>query len=288
MTLSVLIPAYERTCYKLVEDLHAQLEESGKDYEIIVLEDGGHDQVSHIANLKINDLSHCRYERRTHNVGRAAIRNRLADEAKGNWLLFIDADAKMVRSDFIRRYLAAAAEGHQLVCGGITHTPTPPERDCLLRWYYDRTFELQVGPVSPQLSCFNFMVERALFMKVRFNENITTYGWEDVLLGVGLREQGAEITTTDNPLLHDDADKSVRFMEKTRESLNTLHTHEHQLLRHTRLGNVVNKIRRWHMTAAVRGLFVALRPMMERQLLGRHPNMKVFAAYKLGYYMSLQ
>ena len=58
MMLSVLIPTYERTCYKLVEDLHGQLEESGAEYEIIVLEDGGRDQVSHIANLKINDLTH--------------------------------------------------------------------------------------------------------------------------------------------------------------------------------------------------------------------------------------
>ena len=288
MKLSVLIPAYERTCYKLVEDLHAQLEESRAEYEIIVLEDGGRDQVSHIANLKINDLTHCHYERRTRNVGRSAIRNRLADEAQGEWLLFIDADAKMVRRDFIRRYLAAAAEGHKLVCGGITHRDTPPARDCLLRWCYDRTFELQVGLVSPQLSCFNFMVERALFMKVRFNESVTTYGWEDVLLGVGLREQGAEMTTIDNPLLHDDADKSVRFMEKTRESLNTLHTHEHLLLQYTRLGNVVNTIRRWHMAAVVRGLFVAARPLMEHQLLGRHPDMRVFAAYKLGYYLSLR
>ena len=288
MKLSVLIPAYERTCYKLVEDLQTQLEESRAEYEIIVFEDGGRDQVSHIANLKINDLTHCHYERRTRNVGRSAIRNRLADEAQGEWLLFIDADAKMVRRDFIRRYLAAAAEGHKLVCGGITHRDTPPARDCLLRWCYDRTFELQVGPVSPQLSCFNFMVERALFMKVRFNESVTTYGWEDVLLGVGLKEQGAEMTTIDNPLLHDDADKSVRFMEKTRESLNTLHTHEHLLLQYTRLGNVVNTIRRWHMAAVVRGLFVAARPLMERQLLGRHPDMRVFAAYKLGYYLSLR
>ena len=288
MKLSVLIPAYERTCYKLVEDLHGQLEESGAEYEIIVLEDGGRDQVSHIANLKINDLSHCRYERRKHNVGRAAIRNRLADEAQGEWLLFIDADAKMVRGDFIRRYLAAAAEGHTLVCGGITHRETPPARDCLLRWCYDRTFELQVGPVSPQLSCFNFMVERALFMKVRFNENITTYGWEDVLLGVGLKEQGVEMTTIDNPLLHDDADKSIRFIEKTRMSLKTLHTHESLLLRHTRLGDAVNIIRRWHMVTLARWLFFALRPLMERQLLGRHPDMRVFAAYKLGYYLSLR
>ena len=134
----------------------------------------------------------------------------------------------------------------------------------------------------------NVMVERALFMKVRFNESVTTYGWEDVLLGVGLKEQGAEMTTIDNPLLHDDADKSVRFMEKTRESLNTLHTHEHLLLQYTRLGNVVNIIRRWHMAAVVRGLFVAARPLMEHQLLGRHPDMRVFAAYKLGYYLSLR
>ena len=132
------------------------------------------------------------------------------------------------------------------------------------------------------------MVERVLFMTVRFNESITTYGWEDVLLGVGLKEQGVEMTTIDNPLLHDDADKSIRFIEKTRMSLNTLHTRESLLLRHTRLGHAVNKIRRWHMVTPARWLFFALRPLMERQLLGRHPDMRVFAAYKLGYYLSLR
>ena len=56
MYLSILIPTYNYKCYTLVYDLRQQLEASGVEYEIIVLDDGGKDQVVAIANHLINDL----------------------------------------------------------------------------------------------------------------------------------------------------------------------------------------------------------------------------------------
>ena len=56
MTLSILIPTYDYVCYTLVNDLHTQCEALNNldNYEIIVMEDGGRDQVKAIANHKIN------------------------------------------------------------------------------------------------------------------------------------------------------------------------------------------------------------------------------------------
>lgn len=286
MMLSVLIPTYECTCYKLVEDIHAQLDACAADYEIIVFEDGGHNQVSHIANLKINELSHCRYERRADNVGRSAIRNRLAEEAKGEWLLFVDADAKVVREDFIQQYIKATKEGHLLVCGGITHRETAPAPNCVLRWKYDRDYELRVGLVSTHLSTFNFLIKRDVFLSVRFDETLTTYGWEDVILGLRLQEKGVTVYPIDNPLLHDDTEESGRFLEKTEESLRTHHTHAALLEPHTRLGQTAMRLRKNHAAWVVRCSFF-LRPLVRRNLLGKNPNLKLFAYYKLAYYLSL-
>ena len=287
MMLSVLIPTYECTCYKLVEDIHAQLDASMEDYEVIVFEDGGHNQVSHIANLKINELSNCRYERRADNVGRSAVRNRLADEARGEWLLFIDADAMVVREDFILRYIIAANEGHPLVCGGITHRETAPAPNCVLRWKYDRDYELRVGLVSINLSTFNFLIKRDVFLSVRFDETLTTYGWEDVILGLRLQEKGVTVYSINNPLLHDDTEESGRFLEKTEESLCTHHTHAALLEPHTRLGQTAMRLRKNHAAWVVRCSFFFLRPLVRRNLLGKNPNLKLFAYYKLAYYLSL-
>lgn len=111
MTLSILIPTYDFVCYPLVLALHGQAEALGIDYEILVAEDGSKQQDRVVANLKINELPHCRHLRRTENAGRAAIRNILADEARGEWLLFLDSDAKVEKADFLAAYLAAANEG---------------------------------------------------------------------------------------------------------------------------------------------------------------------------------
>lgn len=108
MTLSILIPTYDFVCYPLVLALHGQAEALGIDYEILVAEDGSKQQDRVVANLKINELPHCRHLRRTENAGRAAIRNILADEARGEWFLFLDSDAKVEKPDFLAAYLAAA------------------------------------------------------------------------------------------------------------------------------------------------------------------------------------
>ena len=78
--LSILIPTYNYDITQLVKDLYAQAEGLGVQYEIIVMEDGS-DQFL-VANQQIGLLNHCRYIALPDNIGRSAIRNRLADEAQ--------------------------------------------------------------------------------------------------------------------------------------------------------------------------------------------------------------
>ena len=84
MKLSILIPTYNYDCSHLVLQL---LEQQPKEAEIIIGDD--------CSTKPIKEISGCRIFRPEHNLGRAAIRNALAREAKGEWLLFIDADAEV-------------------------------------------------------------------------------------------------------------------------------------------------------------------------------------------------
>ena len=102
--ISVLIPTYNYTCYKLVSDIHEQLELSGVKYEVIVAEDGSKDQVSIIANQKIAELPNCKHIINKENLGRARIINFLINESKGDWCVIMDSDAQVVTTTFIKTY----------------------------------------------------------------------------------------------------------------------------------------------------------------------------------------
>ena len=104
--LSILMPCYNNECYGLVADICAQAESiirSGRrlKYEVIVADDGSTDARAIAANRRIDSLPECTYELRRRNVGRAAIRNHLAQAASYEWLLFIDSDMKLRNSSFL-------------------------------------------------------------------------------------------------------------------------------------------------------------------------------------------
>ena len=93
-SLSILIPTYNNVCLELVRDLQAQASilssTNNLEYEILVADDGSTDKNTIEKNREINWLDNCRYIERKENIGRAAIRNFLAKEAKYLWLLFLE------------------------------------------------------------------------------------------------------------------------------------------------------------------------------------------------------
>ena len=118
-TLSILIPTYNNVCLELVKSLQAQaslLSSSSEirssspesfsrfEYEILVADDGSTDKGTVEENRIINTLPHCRYIEREENVGRAAIRNFLAQEAKYPWLLFIDSNMNIISQQYLADY----------------------------------------------------------------------------------------------------------------------------------------------------------------------------------------
>jgi len=290
MKLSVLIPTYDYKCFTLVADLQRQLAATMKPYEIIVADDGSHDRVSVIANLRINELPCCRYIRREENVGRAAIRNFLAGEAKGEWLLFLDNDAGVDSPLFIMHLFEAIdhADGAQVIVGGLHHAAHLPRPEVSLRYRYEkaadrhRSAEERGRHPYAQFTPFNMCIRHDTMLAILFDETCRDYGYEDALFGVTLQQKGVKIKHIDNPLLHRGLETNAIFLHKTETAIRTLNTLGNRMMPHTAVGRMAISLRKYHVASLVALTFRIARPMMKHNLLGASPNLTIFSLYKLG------
>jgi len=91
-TISIIIPLYNKQdCIQ--KTLDSILTQPFKDYEIIVVDDGSTDQsVSVVESIKDNNIAIYKKE----NGGPSSARNYGVKIARGEWILFLDADDKLV------------------------------------------------------------------------------------------------------------------------------------------------------------------------------------------------
>ena len=289
--LSILIPVFNHDCTALVDSLVSQasaLAEAGVQVEIIIAEDGSTDEEALRSNSMLASKPHCRYIVCSENVGRSAIRNFLAREARYEWLLFQDGDMTVVSDQFLRRYVEND-EG-DVVYGG--YVVGQGERSCL-RYRYEKACEPQHTAEERRKRPFqhfhtsNFLVRRSVMTAHPFDERFRHYGYEDVFFGKQLRQAGIAIAHADNPAGFCSFEDNASFVAKTEEGLRTLHEFRDDLTGYSQmltfvdgihLGIVRWLIRTWHR------LFGGLE---RRWLCSSHPSLRVFSIYKLGYFLKM-
>lgn len=296
MLLSILLPSYNNYCLPLVETLQRQAEAvGGLEYEIIVADDGGTDIEVKRRNESISALPHCRYIIREKNVGRAAIRNFLASESKGDYVLFIDSDVIIVIDDFINRYLAAIDAERQpaVIEGGVKAIGDKQQLRGNLRFWYEYTSapehtveKRNEHPYQSTLTT-NLLVPSTVFAAIKFDERISRYGYEDVLFGKRLWEEGIRVRHIDAPVCWDKFDTSEAFIHKTHEALQTLHDFQTELSGFSSLLDTAEKLNRLKIRWAMRLFHRLFSPLEKRILCSSHPSLLVFKIYKLGYFVSL-
>ena len=286
--LSILIPTYNYVCVKLVSDLQQQAEGLGCPYEILVADDAS-DECYKRGNRKINGIPHCKYVELQKNVGRSCIRNILARLAQYDSFLFLDCDGKVVRHDFIRRYMDCRKLA-DVVCGGILHPDKLPSPKVSLRYAYEksaeRRFTAHKRTQRPfgMFRSFNFLISRNAFNSCPFDESIRDYGYEDVLMGLQLERQGFQVLHIDNPLMNEDIERNGTYLRKTEESIRTLYAHRDKLEGNSGILRMHETLQRKSMLSCVLFLYRLFRPVIRRNLLGRHPSLFLFGFYKIGYY----
>lgn len=280
--LSVLIPAYDFNCRPLVEALSRQADALGAECEIVVANDASprfQDEIRSVAALP-----HVRYLEQEVNQGRSRIRDFLADEARYPYLIFLDGDARMVDEAFLQRYLACCRPSC-CVLGGIAYADRLPGEAYRLHWTYGRRRESRMrerGVFTP----FNFMIDKRLFNRIRFDEDIVGYGYEDALFGARLKDV-AEVTYIHNPLIHDGLNDAASYLERTRQACRTLmslserYTSDY-IASFSRLWWAYRQLNRLRLVPLAVACFRRFAPAMVRQLSGRRPRMFLLDLYKLG------
>lgn len=287
--LSILIPTYNDNSLSLVRALCRQAEAVlGSDWEVIVGDDGSTDQAV-VADLRTaGSLPRCRYLRPEHNVGRAAIRNRLAREARGEWLLLIDGDGKVICDDYLG-CLVRAMPVADVCYGGYLMMPGPAGN---LRWLYERhaaprhTVEQRRRQPYACFCVSNLLIRRSLMLRYSLDERIRRYGYEDVMLGRKLREAGITVHHVEAPIGFSDYESNASFVAKTEEGLRTLYAFRADLRGYSRLLDMVEGWSR-RRRQLVHRLYKLLGSRLRAHLVGRHPRMVLFQLYKAGYLTDL-
>ena len=286
--ISILIPTYNHACVELVHTLQQQASQLPISYEIIVADDGSSIASTIKVNRTINDYPCCQYIERTENVGRAAIRNFMADQSQYGKLLFLDCDAEVKDKEFLKKYMEAS-ERASVVCGGLTHPDEIPQKGQELRYLYEKNaaFERSAGfrSQNPYLrfTSFSFLIVKEVFMKIRFDESYVRYGYEDVQFGHELEENGVSILHIDNPLAHMGLDDSASYLNKTRQAVQNAFDHKDEIEDSSKLLTHYNQVLKWKTRWLFRLIWVFFQKSMERNLLGPKPGLKIFSLYKLCY-----
>ena len=294
--LSILLPVYNCNCVALVTELQRQCVECKIEFEIIVADDGSlsgaigtNAACQHLIdeNQVIEHLKGVRYIIRAKNVGRSAIRNFLVSQAKGDRLLFIDGDLSLDNPSFIHNYLQTEAD---VVVGGIAIGGHPDQWKHNLRYCYERRCEAINTVESRQSQPYqhlatNLLVRRSVLGEKPYDENISHYGYEDVLLGKRFQQQQVAIKHIDNPVLFCDFEDNASYLAKTEEALRTLFAFRKELKGYSRLLAKAEQIERLHLSPLFITAYKLFNEPIKNCLLGNKPKVFWFNIYKLLYYL---
>lgn len=291
--LSILIPTYNYNIYPLVASIFEQCERCKIVFEIICYDDGS--DKFHVENNQINLLKNSKYIVLEKNIGRSAIRNKLANDATFEHLLFLDADTMPINDFFIKNYCQYIDETPKIAYGGIKYQEEKPKKDELLRWVYGKEREA-LGVESRNKNCYlsfltlNFLIHKSIFKTVRFNEGIPNLRHEDTLFSYNLKQENIKIIHIDNPVYHYGLDCFQKAIKKEKESLSALkYLIDNKLISSEYVGisRVASIIKRFKLIFFFENFHKTTSTIFLKNLASKNPSLFIFDLYRLGYLCQL-
>ena len=293
--LSVLIPTYNYIALDLVKSLHTQLEEQNIAYEVICF-DNGSNSGTNIENERISDIQNCHFTALKKDGGRSRVKNILAKKSIYPWLLFLDSDVLPVSSNFIKDYVKTIkAKKEKVFYGGLKYYDNKPSDNKMLRWIYGKEREeisLKKRNLDPQnyFTAANFLIDKNIFERIKFDESLLEYGHEDTLFALELKKRNIAIAQIHNPVYHLGLDKNEVFLEKIKKSIENLNYLQQQgkiSSEDNKLLKINNYLKNMRMNSVFSFLFDKYSKTMELNLTSKSPSLLIFDLYKIGYLCSI-
>ncbi|WP_430401018.1 glycosyltransferase [Flavobacterium sp.] len=291
--LSILIPIYNHNAFNLVKELNEQCINCGIEYEIICQDDASNSPLN-VFNEEINQLPYCSFISLKQNVAHRQNRNLLAEKSQYNWLLFIDGDSRIIKTDFIQKYIENTFD-FQVVYGGRIHPEVCPSQQQKLRWKYGKYIEdkTALDRLKKPYECLlfnNTLILKSEFNKVKFDKTITLYGHDDTQFSFELSKIKSKVNHIENPILHDDIDENEKYLSKTEESLKSI------LILYSL--NKVNSnfvsilklyvfLKKTKLIYFVQFGFKFLKNKLRKKVLSENSSLTLFNMYRIGYLCTL-
>lgn len=221
IVLSVLVPFYKDDPSRLAAALNPLIG-TRKSIEIVMLDDGCPDAELNASVARcVRALSApARLLTLSRNAGRAAGRNILAGAARGRWLLYLDADMRPVDDAFLDAYLERIeGDDFDAAFGGLVtdHSDDPALRvHAAMSAVSDEKDAERRADIGATAFCSSNLLVRAGVMRdVRFDENFTGWGWEDVDWAVRA-SRAHRLVHLDNPAAHGGLQPADGLLDKFR------------------------------------------------------------------------
>ena len=291
--LSIAIPTRNDDCSQTVSKLLEQARrETSLDFEILIADDAS-DNAEVIRQLNIiGNQEGCRLIRLKENVGRAAVRNMLAREAKYDKVLFIDAGVDINNQDFLKTYILNANDA-DIVCGGWKTEVGAETAKANLRAKYELDCEKNHTPLQRNKHPYrsfrtvNFLVHKDILLNNPFPADMTGYGYEDVVFGKQAEKAGCTVLHIDNPVVYKSYEDNEAFVSKTIQSVNTLYIYRERIGQYSKLHSIAFRLRKLRLDSLMVFLYKQRSETWKKQLCGNCPSLRMLSLLKLGCYLSL-
>ncbi|MBN9294789.1 MAG: glycosyltransferase [Flavobacteriia bacterium] len=284
--ISILVAVYNYSVEVLLDGLTLQLSKIKIPAEVIFMDDCSANTEISRHNLTLTEnRTAIRYIVSHKNVGRSAIRNRLAQQANYSHLLFIDVDSKIVNPDFLENYLLHI-EDAPVIAGGTVYSELKNSLHSL-RFYYGKNREEVAAAQRNQdpyaaITLNNLFIEKTVYLKFPLDEQLTHYGHEDTKFGYELKANNVSLLHIDNPVEHIGLEDNPAFLEKTKLGvINFVKLVREGLGHESKLYRAYQKLERFHTIGLFRFFYTRFSKKIMKNLLSEKPSIRLFDLYKL-------
>jgi len=291
--ISILIPVYNYNVNELVNDLIRQLKKLNIEFEIVICDDASDVEYKE-KNRQLSQLPGIKYFEENINIGRSLIRNKLARLASYEILIFIDSDISIKNNDnFIENYINSYNPEYA-ICGGIIYDKNPLEKKYILRWKYGIKREMKFLNKKNQSKYIhfftgNFLINKNVFFKIKFDENLKNYGYEDTLFAYKLMKNGIGIKYINNPVLHNIKVENKVYLEKSLFALKNLlliyeNISDYDFIEKIKILKVFYFIKKLKIDKVFLIFYKVFENLIHKHLVNsNNPSLILFDFYRLGY-----